>query len=321
MMKSMALRLAMVLFLPHNSVEALLLSPPPPTKNIHPGSSIRHATYRLHAEQGEDEEGQSVNLKPPQTQNPRTRKKSIGFPPSVYNIDHLPKENKASIFDPELMVSDYNRSTRLVQGRSYARNTAFQKENIDALPNIQDLSSPKQSNDLLSDRLWSTTGFRLAVFLAAFFSFPQITQFLKWQNAVPLSQLGQITERFGPGISILYGTLISLTLSILYERQKRISTEVATESSLLVLLTRNMLDIFKDDEESILEMGESVAVQIRILVKESRGTELMTMIYSDPYGRMLDLLYQKRDQYNLRTGDDYNVSCWCNNGSCAVDLR
>lgn len=205
----------------------------------------------------------------------------------------MPDDRKTTIFNPEMIPYDYLRSTRLLEGRSYARNTAFQKDHMNDLPNLQDLSSPSESNDILNDKLWSTTGFRFGVFLGAFLAFPKIVIFLRFQETIPLSEFDQLTGSFSTGVSILYGTLISLTLSILYERQKCISDQVATESALLVMLTRNLLSIFKNDKDGKIAAGECIADQVQILVKESRGKELMTMIYADPYGRILDLLNAK----------------------------
>ena len=62
-------------------------------------------------------------------------------------------------------------------------------------------------------------------------------------------KLADITSKFGPGVSILYGTFISLTLSILYERQRDIQNDAAVEASLLALITRNLLSIFRRDED------------------------------------------------------------------------
>ena len=113
---------------------------------------------------------------------------------------------------------------------------------------------------------------------------------------------GALSDKLGTGIMILYSTFISLTLSILYERQKNISAEIAKESSTLVLLTRNILEIFKEDEDRLLDASDCISNQVRIIVKESRGTELLTMMYSDPYIRILDLLTEEYDNVSY-TGE------------------
>jgi hypothetical protein len=106
-------------------------------------------------------------------------------------------------------------------------------------------------------------------------------------------QLADITSKFGPGVSILYGTFISLTLSILYERQKDIQNDAAVEASLLALITRNLLNIFRCDRALSIEVGQSCADQIRLLAKGSRGSELLAIMYSDPYARMLEIIQDR----------------------------
>ncbi|VEU36168.1 unnamed protein product [Pseudo-nitzschia multistriata] len=78
-------------------------------------------------------------------------------------------------------------------------------------------------------------------------------------------QLSGITDKFGPGVAILYGTFISLTLAILYERQRDIQKDVAVEASLLALITRNILHIFRDNEALAKRAGQGCADQIRLL--------------------------------------------------------
>ena len=105
-----------------------------------------------------------------------------------------------------------------------------------------------------------------------------------------------------PGISILYGTFVSLTLSILYRRQRDIQDNVAQETSLLLLIMRNMLSLFgggadrtngrdcRIKHQLAIDAGQCVAIQIQTLVQSSRGEELMRLIYADPYARLLELL-------------------------------
>ena len=71
---------------------------------------------------------------------------------------------------------------------------------------------------------------------------------------------------------------------------------VETEVSLLLLATQNIMTIFEDDEERIVEAGQCIADHVRVLVRESRGTELMSIIYSDPFIRMLNLLSEKKKE-------------------------
>jgi Protein of unknown function (DUF4239) len=92
------------------------------------------------------------------------------------------------------------------------------------------------------------------------------------------------------GISILYGTFVSLTLSILYNRQQSIQSVVSQEASLITMMIRNLLCLLKDDKELAILAGQCAADQIRTLVRGSRGGELMGMMYSDPYDRMMELI-------------------------------
>ncbi len=125
------------------------------------------------------------------------------------------------------------------------------------------------------------------------------------------------------------GTFISLTLSILYSRQKFILEKAECETSLLVVTTHNMLTIFdkeddyddcsdlgnqgnqgnqgNHDDEQFVEVGEHIANYVRLLVMESRGYELMTIMYSDPLIGLMDSLAKKRKLQIKATGS-YDVS-------------
>ena len=286
-----------------SDVVALLATKEKFSLNQHPRNSYRSKHLSLRVVTNEEN---SMDSKSPPLANgndipvKKRRQRSRGYPLSAYELDPVPPESRSSIFNPEYRLFDYSRSTRLVQGRSYAKAAAFEMENLEQNPSIQDLSSPITSGD--SDRLWSTTRFRFGVLVSSFLALPLITKFLKALETIPLLQLGSsLPDKFGTGISILYGALISLTLSILYDRQKRISSEIAKESAMLVLLTRNVLEIFKEDECRLLDAGDCIANQIRILVKESRGAELLTMIYSDPYIRIMDILFEGDEHVSLNT--------------------
>ena len=116
-------------------------------------------------------------------------------------------------------------------------------------------------------------------------------------------------------MAILYGTFISLTLSILYGRQRDIQNDVAMEASLLALITRNLLSIFRSDRSSAIQVGQSCADQIRILAKGSRGSELLAIMYSDPYARMLETIenreYTLMEQNSGELGGEGGVISSC----------
>ena len=188
--------------------------------------------------------------------------------------------------------------TRLVKNRSYAKKESFTSQNITAPPTIADLSYPP-SRPIKG--FWVSTPARFLTAIIAYFSFPYIVSFLDTFVTMSPEDLDEITSKFGPGVSVLYGTFISLTLSILYNRIKEIQDSAARESALLTLMTRNLLSIFKDDKQMAIQAAQCAADQIRTLVRSSRGTELMMVMYSDPYARMLELVeYREQQLYDIK---------------------
>lgn len=279
-----------------SSVGALLAPKPTSSPNQYTSNGHRHKPTLLEVVANDDSlstDGTSTPLNGNAIPaKKKRRQRSRGYPLSAYELDPLPQEKRSRLlFSETSMRFDFQKSTRLLQGRSYAKATAFEKENLLASPSVQDLASPRTSGDAI-DKLWSSTSFRLGVFLISYNALPLLTKFLVSLETTPLLD-GALSDKLGTGITILYSTFISLTLSILYERQKNISAEIAKESSTLVLLTRNILEIFKEDEERLLDASDCISNQVRIIVKESRGTELLTMMYSDPYIRILDLLTEE----------------------------
>lgn len=59
---------------------------------------------------------------------------------------------------------------------------------------------------------------------------------------------------------------------------------------LSAVTARNLLSLFRNFPTLAQEAGQCAADQIRVLVKSSRGGELLMLIYSDPYARMLELI-------------------------------
>jgi len=289
-----------------SSVGALLAPKLTSSPNQYTSNGHRHKPTLLQVVANDDSpstDGTSTPLNGNAIPAKKKRKqRSRGYPLSAYELDPLPQEKRSRLLFSEASIrfDDFQRSTRLLQGRSYAKATAFEKENLLASPSVQDLASPRTSGDAI-DKLWSSTSFRLGVFLISYNALPLLTKFLVSFETTPMLD-GALSDKLGTGITILYSTFISLTLSILYERQKNISAEIAKESSTLVLLTRNILEIFKEDEDRLLDASDCISNQVRIIVKESRGTELLTMMYSDPYIRILDLLTEEYDNVSY-TGE------------------
>jgi len=193
------------------------------------------------------------------------------------------------------------RRTRLIVNRAYAKSAPFANDNRFP-PVLEDLSPPQPA---FKDIFWISTTARLISFAVPYVVFPYIVQFLYGFESLSLSstQLDEIASKFSPGVSILYGTFVSLTLSILYTRQQRIQDTVSTESALLAMITRNLIRIFRDDKESLIEAGQCIADQIRTLVQKSRGGELMVLMYSDPYSRILELVEKQEEKLEREQGN------------------
>lgn len=209
----------------------------------------------------------------------------------------------------ELSVSQITssaRRTRLLTERAYARSEPFAAENLTLPPNLSDLSPPSTS---MLDGFWISTPARLLSFGAAYFVFPPITEFMAAFIDLSETQLDEIMGRFSPGISILYGTFISLTLSILYNRQRTIQDNVAIECSLLTVVIRNLLSMFRYDPDKAIVAGQCAADQVRTLVRSSRGAELMLLMYSDPYARMMELVDRhEQEMYERKDGSSVGRS-------------
>ncbi|CAJ1946568.1 unnamed protein product [Cylindrotheca closterium] len=252
------------------------------------------------------------------------------FPPEVYNIDPLPPDAQTMWADGGTSGQDdakatkqvgngddYFRATLLVRGRSYARPNAFELDQLYELPDLQDLASPPNP-EYVGDNLWSnngallfrTTPFRLGLLIFFFFSFGPMVNFL-YTHLPAVEKLESLSEsNFVPGISIVYGTYLSLTLNILYQRQQKITDFCAKETSQLLQLTRRIFHLLDEtntmkgkadipaSEKSKfkISVAEYIADQVRVLVKASRGRELMKIVYSDPYEGIDEVLNEYRDE-------------------------
>ena len=227
----------------------------------------------------------------PESLNEKTKKNNNDE--QKYNTKKKDKPSNAFLFLEAELATTLNaaRRTRISSDRSYAKKEAFRPENFKTGPTLDDLCPPPPTD--LKERMWISTFYRAGILISSFQLFPHLTSFLCEFITVTPYQLGTITSKFGPGISILYGTFISLTLSILYERQQNIQRNASAETSLLSLLARDMLSVFNGDHDRAVEGSHCILIQIFILVRESRGNELMNLIYSDPYAAISDLISEK----------------------------
>jgi hypothetical protein len=230
-------------------------------------------------------------------------------PPWYSRLTELPME--PGLF---LSVADAARRTRLLVDRSYANAETYNSENLNRPPRLTDLDPPSPKK---IETFWISIPSRLLSFMVPFLTFPSIMKTLTMMmdtSVVDNSQLVQIASDFAPGVAILYGTFLSLTLSVLYNRQQNLQNDIALETSLLMYLTRIVLNLFRADEAGALQAGQCVADQVRALVKSSRANELILLMYSDPYARLMELV-DMREAKLKGDGDRAQI------GTCRDTLR
>lgn len=190
--------------------------------------------------------------------------------------------------------------TRLLDDRSYGSKAPYTAANVGKPPSLEDIALATSNTDW-KNTFWISLPARMLTFAAAYFSFPYLSQILNAFVTMQPDQLNEITSKFEPVIGILYGTFVSLTLSILYERQRKIQDTVAVEASLLVYMIRLLLSLFRKNVNQSVDAAQCVADQIRTLVASSRGEELMLVMYSDPYARLFDLIDEFEETANAET--------------------
>lgn len=208
------------------------------------------------------------------------------------------KRKKFSIFSP--MLNDYTKTCTL-ENRAYSKADPFGPEMLYESPTLSDLSSPKKQS---RETFWTSVPAVLSSFIIPYLSFPYLVQFLDGIIVTHASTLGDIEAKFGPGVAILYGTFVSITLSLLYKRQEDIQDIVSKESSQLAATSRNALTLFKEDKALAIAAGQCIADQIRTLSTKSRGDELLLIMNDDPYGRIMELAEKLEDQWLDSTEDD-----------------
>lgn len=187
-----------------------------------------------------------------------------------------------------------NRKTRMLNDRAYCKTKPFEDEYLYTPPVLSDLSPPPLS---LKDKFPLSPPAMMLSFAVPYLSFPFLVQFLDHFVTIDATTLDILSSKFGPGISILYATFVSVTLSLLYQRRESIQKIAATESSVLAKITHDFLTLFQDDRDLAIAAGQCVADQIRIFSSASRGTELLGIINNDPYAYMMELVEKLEDQW------------------------
>ena len=210
-------------------------------------------------------------------------------------------------WETDLFISLDDRSktsSRLLSDRSYARKEAFAADFRERPPSLPDISPPVPRQ---GDRFWIGTPFRIMVAVTAYLAFPFLTEVLARYVSDSPDDLSKITSTFIPGVSIVYGTFVSLTLSILYNRQSKMQEHASLESSLLSILARDLLRFFANDRDRAVEACQCVADQVGRLVTGSRGRELMGIMYSDPYARVVELVTEKSFDLSREKKDEFGA--------------
>ena len=161
-------------------------------------------------------------------------------------------------------------------------------------PTLKDLSPPQS---LSRDTFWMSLPAIISSFAIPCLAFPYLIRWLEDFVTVDANTLGEIASKFGPGVAILYGTFVSITLSLLYQRQEDIQDLAAKESSQLATTTRNLMTLFKEENELAIKAGQCIADQIRTFSSTSRGEELLLIMSDDPYLRIMGLVEELEDKW------------------------
>ena len=191
------------------------------------------------------------------------------------------------------MSGDYeNKLALLTSFRSYSNRELLDADHYTDEPTLDDLN---QSIPSKSKTIWSSSPYRISVFFGAFFIFPVVCKVLSTFVEIKSDEFDIVNEQFTPGIGILYGTFVALTLDILYERQNKVQENASVEASLLSQVTQNVLNLFRDEPKLAREASQIIADQVRIIVYRPRGAEMLNIMRADPYARLLSLIdhYQR----------------------------
>jgi len=253
--------------------------------------------------------------------------KKIPFPRSSY---HLSKKedninyNFVSFIDH--FDDSYTQVARLIEPRRYARSQQFYgTPSNSASPTIDDVACPPSLFGPVADMLsWNRLPARMIVGALAYCTFPIIIDLLESYtildfeiqdidydlgfyerlriltsvdsgSLVKIDQenrdhLATLVNLYLPGISIVLGTYYAMTLDILYQRYSRLQETAALEASMLAYCFQLLLNLFDKDRKNLIASTQNIADQIHVLVRDSRGKEIMRTIYNDPYANILRIV-------------------------------
>lgn len=220
---------------------------------------------------------------------PKIRSRSLSLFSSREDLSVSDEVTDFSQFS-EKQLSVFSSSTRLLAERRYAKRGPYLPAKILTTPTILDLSPPRKLTSSDPERTWLSLQFRASVCISAYLAFPYIIKFIMPLVDQSTFELQQVVSSFVPGISILFGTLCSLTANILYQRQARLQQTVSEESAVLAQLTQDFLTLHKRPEHTKqrIRAAQAAADYTATLVGDSRGTEIMRVAISDPIAVMTD---------------------------------
>ena len=192
-------------------------------------------------------------------------------------------------------AGDYENKYKILSDyRAYGNRDLLDTDHLKLAPTLDDLNQVQPTKD---KTLWSSGPYRLGVFVSSFFVFPYVCTVLSTLVTITEDEFDIINDQFTPGIGILYGTFVALTLDILYERQNKVQENASVEASLLSQVTQNVLNLFRDNVDIAQEAAQIIADQVRIIVYRSRGGEMLSIMRADPYARLLSIVdHYQRDK-------------------------
>ena len=195
-----------------------------------------------------------------------------------------------SLFDLFIEPNQANQNSRKVGNRSYAANKASFSRNPPYTLDDLDYVSVSATKLRTGSSVYIVAKYGILLLLG-WFTFPIIVKIIE-----PLSNESTVTVATSiNGVSVLFGTLISITYSILFNRQSQLQDAATKESATLSYLTRAISDFF-DMNSHIFSVNDKmdhlqcIWQHCVTLVGKSRGYELVQILEDDPLLKLQSML-------------------------------
>ncbi|CAM9665966.1 unnamed protein product [Chrysoparadoxa australica] len=212
-------------------------------------------------------------------------------------------------------------SRSALKKRTYSTNPELLKdyEKLDTMRDWKDILVFSDKMDAFGDSPAEVTKYilpRLAVMVAAYFSFPTACQILGPIVHSTDSMMGDevkagLTGSFLPGISLLFGSLFSYTISLLVTRQQRIEELITQELSDLSFLLWHVQVFFSADPKNLEKSLRAIWRHTDQLIGQSRYQEMLTLVQSDPIEEVMRVVIGTTDEdltgHSLRPNIDRDV--------------